>query len=397
MTLLTACGSDELSEPLTRDYKTYIGEIKSLGGIEVQESITHLFETEDGEILYAYSDRYDLDDEDYLETEVKAYGVVTTYDNLEKSLFEIKQISAAPEEDEETKEVTDVSYQDPDLGFSISYPSDWTISTTPDSVVLVAPEAVAEEELIEESSARDQIVIGKTGATLAKTSDDPQDDRATEVRDFVKTHYATLASLESELTYVGTDRLLGVKYKADDGDTYYFVPRGTELFELSYDHQTESDSERVTNSNVFSKLLSGFRFIPYGESDETVVDEPEEEEEDPIEDSGTSTTEQVSFSSYRDLESKSFAFKMSYPGLWYYSGSSTGYLFDDAAIEDGATEGIIEMAFASSGTEGVKRSSETVTVTVEVNGRYYVLTGGAEYEDVMKTMAESITSTATEE
>ncbi len=402
--LLTSCGDEKLGEPLTRDYETYVGELKSLGNIDVQDVITHLFETEDGDILYSYSTRYDLDSEDYFGKAVEAYGVMTTYENLDKPLFEIKRITDAPEEDEETEEVTMVDYQDPDFGFSMTYPSNWTLSTTPSSVILEAPlPTVDSEEVDVESSTNEQdsIVIVRTDASLEKTSEDPQEDRATEVRSFVSSNYSSLASAESELAYVGPDRLLAVRYKMTDGDTLYFVPRSDELFELSYYHEGDSDETRMDNSNVFSSLVSGFRFTPLGEGSDTEetqesdASEPEDEEGTSTTTNGTPTAEQVSFNSYRDLESKPYEFKMSYPGNWYYSGSSTGYNFADKAMEEG-DEGIITMAYNASKTEGVTRSSDSVTITVEEGGRYYTLTGPAEYETVMQTMADSITSTKQE-
>ncbi len=75
--LFSACGSD-ISEPLTRDYETIDGEIQSLGGIKVNKSISHLFESEDDEIYYAYSERYDLDDEEYFGKENR--GLRCDYD-----------------------------------------------------------------------------------------------------------------------------------------------------------------------------------------------------------------------------------------------------------------------------------------------------------------------------
>src|SRR3989338_10115385 len=89
----SACGSSELTEYTSREYETYNGEFKSLGGIEVQDQITHLFETDDGDILYAYSDRYDLEDEAYFGKRVEAYGVVSVYEELDKPLFEVKRIT----------------------------------------------------------------------------------------------------------------------------------------------------------------------------------------------------------------------------------------------------------------------------------------------------------------
>jgi len=401
MGLFSACSSDKLDEALTRNYETYVGEFKSLGGIEVQDVVTHLFETEDVEILYAYSDRYDLDSEEYFGIEVEAYGVVTTYDNLEKPLFEVKRITDAPEKDDTAVEVTTVSYQDPDFGFSMSYPSNWTLTSNPTSVILEAPVKV-EEEGQTGLSPVDSIVVARTDATLVKTSEDTQEDRATEIRAYVVAEYSELATIQSELAYAGPDRLFSVHYKTDDGDTLYFIPRADELFELSYYHESSSDSERLDNSNTFSSLVSGFRFTPYGEGEgvtEEVADEPVVEEpvvEEPVVDEpevSAPDTEQATFSSYRDLESVPFEFKMSYPGLWYYSGSSTGYIFDIAPIEDGATTGIVTMTFNSGASVGTTRTAESATVTVEVDGRTYTFTGTADYESVMQTMADSIAST----
>lgn len=403
--LLNACSSDSLDEPLTRDYGTYVGEFKSLGGVEVNELITHLFETEDGDILYAYSDRYDLDSEDYFGIEVEAYGVITTYENLEKPLFEVKQITDAPEKDEDAEEVTMVDYQDPDFGFSMSYPSNWELTTTPTSVILEAPVKVEESEetvdtvdeegssieLVPYAELLDTIVVSRTDAVLTKTGEDTQEDRATEMRTYVSAEYPELASVENELTYVGPDRLLSVRYKTGDGDTFYFIPRADELFELGYYHESESDADRLENSNVFSSLASGFQFTPYGEGSGAVEEAEDEEieEEEPEEltpekpaETSTSDAEQISFKSYRELESVPYEFKMSYPGNWYYSGSSTGYIFSDAPIEDDATTGIITMTFGG-----------TSSVSAEVDGRTYAFAGPAEYESVMQIMADSIVST----
>lgn len=412
--LLSACSSsDELSEELSRDYQTTVGEFKSLGGVEVQEIVTHLFETEDGEILYAYSERYDLDDEAYFGTTVQAYGIVTTYENLEKPLFEVKQISDAPEKTESTEEVTQVEYQDPDLGFTMSYPSNWALTSTPTSVILEAPLKTADEEdaSSNESSAAelapqelsemplaqaDTIVIEKTSALLIKTAEDPQEDRVAEIRSYVAGLYTDLVGVESDLTYAGPDRLLSVRYKTSDGDTTYFVPRGSELFQLSYYHEEDEYNDRLENSNVFASLVSGFQFTPYGEGDGSTPDAEPAADAEPVEEPETVTTpsaDQVTMSSYRDLESVPYEFTMNYPGNWYYGGSSTGYVFSDKPTDDESTTPILTMTFNSGSAAGVSRSGESTSITVEVDGRSYTLSGPAEYESVMQTMIDSITST----
>lgn len=406
-TLLSACGSETLSDPLTREDETYVGEFKSLGGIEVQDLITHLFETEDGDVLYAYSDRYDLDSSDYDGINVEAYGVVTTYDNLDKPLFEVKRITDAPLVDETTTEVTMLDYQNPSLGFSMSYPSNWTLDSNTTSVTLTAPVAVAEEiEGVEEPVANpvepslDTIEISQIDAALAKTSEDTQEDRAAEIRSYVVAHYASLASTESELAYVGTDRLFSVRYKTSVGNTFYFIPREDKLYELSYNHESSSDADRLSNSNVFAALASGFRFTTYGEVSETSETPVAEEEKPTAGDKGSESTVtpaegQVTFSSYRELESKPYEFKMSYPGNWYYAGSSTGYTFSDTSTDDEDSKAILTMTFNSTQKAGVSQNGDTVSVTVEVEGRSYTISGPAEYQSAMQIMADSIASTAT--
>lgn len=417
--LFTACGSDTLSDPLTREDETTVGEFKSLGGIEVQDIITHLFETKDGDVLYAYSERYDLNSSDYEGIDVEAYGVVTTYENLDKPLFEVKRITDAPEEDEDAEEVTLIDFQDPDLGFSMSYPSNWTMHSELSTVSLEAPVAVSEDDASKDDLISDEelpssirpeeapemlapvdiIVIAQIEADLLKTSEDTQEDRATEVRSYVSTHYASLATTESELAYVGTDRLFSVRYKTSNGDVFYFIPRAEKLYELSYNHESDSDADRLENSNIFATLASGFRFTPYGAASEP-TEEPEEEEtpvEEPKETSTPAVEGQVTFSSYRELESKPYEFKMSYPGNWYYAGSSTGYTFSDTSTDDEDSEAILTMTFNASEKTGVSRSGETVSVTVEVEGRKYTISGPAEYQSSMQIMADSITSTATDD
>lgn len=401
--ILTACGATELADPTTREYQTYTGEFKSLGGIEVQDQITHLFETDDGDILYAFSDRYDLDDEAYFAKSVEAYGVVSVYENLDKPLFEVKRITDAPAVDETTTTVTAVPYQNADLGFSLTYSNDWTITEAATSVTLTAPLPTKVDEnsagdtttTPELTTDPDYILVSLLETTLAKTSEDPQEDRATEIRDFVKANYAELAEIKGELSYVGTDRLLGVHYKTENFDSLYFVPRGDQLFELSYNHKSENDTDRLNNGNIFSSMVSGFRLTPVGESlpEVTVEDSTTDVVEDVTVEEPAPTAEQVSVKSYRELESKTFQFKMSYPGSWYYSGSSTGYDFNDKPIDETSTESILQMQFNASQTVGVVRSGTTVAITVKVGDRYYTVTGPAEYQTVLQAMADSIIST----
>lgn len=378
--LFSACGSD-ISEPLTRDYETIDGEIQSLGGIKVNKSISHLFESEDEEIYYAYSDRYDLDDEEYFGKKIEVYGVIMTFEEIDKKVFEIRRISEASEDEEEELEVENVDFQS-SFGFTLEYPNNWLKEELSDSVKFTSPTKPEnpDPENTGAEFAPDFIVIAKTDAVLEKTSLDSSEDRANEIRNFVRSNYDNLIGTSNDLSYIGVDQLFAVKYRSG-ADISYFVPRNDELFEISYYHPGDDDS--VSNGIIFSEMLSSFRFIPEG-----YVPEPEGETEEP-EEEVTSPNEQVSVKGYLSFESKPFSFKISYPSSWYYSGGTSGYDFSTEPIEDGS-DVAIRLDLSTSGTVGTSKSGSKSSITVKVENRYYKLSGSSEYLTIMQTMADSI-------
>lgn len=418
--LATGCNSDEELEPLSRDYESLMGEVQSLGGVRVNKLVSHLFEDEDGEIYYAFSDRYDLGDPDYFGVPVEAYGVVMQYDeaDFDKPVFEIRRLSEAELTEEEVEEAELLTYKNSDLGVSFVYSDAWSLSELKDAVTLTAPlpemeegsESVDEEESSEDVEP-DYVVLSRMAAGLERTSDDDSADRASEIRAYVRTNYSYLFGVESDLAYVGVDSQFAVRYKTETGDVIYFIPRGSDLVELAFYHP--SPINKIASANGFSELVSSFRFMPDGADDESEpeeedaeeeapVEEEEEPEEEPLEEEPAAEPEvetdpgpSLSFEAYREFESNPYKFKMSYPKPWYYSGGSGGYDFSDEPIEDD-TEVLIRLDLKDSGVVGTVTSGQSMTVTVEVKGRYYVLSGDQSFKEVLQAMAESIESTATE-
>lgn len=402
---LSSCGSsvDPLATPLTREYSTVTGEFKSLGSIHVNDTVTHLFEQDDGTILYAYSDRYDLNES--LKARVEAYGVVTTYDSLEKALFEVKRISE-PTEAEAGAAVTDTPYKNAALGISFTYPSSWTMKTEDGTrTLLEAPMPVAETDTPVTSTGTDVAPSADTAeflklsAGLTSTSDTEQDARASEIRDYVTAQFPDLAGVTGDLTYVGTDRVIGLRYKTATGDVSIFAPRGSDLFELSFHTLSQDDGARIENTNTFTSIVASFRFIPEGgetaDSGEAVTDVPVEAPEETVtsDDVSAPSGEQVEVSKWGSLSSNAYAFSMNYPAAWYYMGGSTGYLFNDAEISDTATQGLIQLSFNTGAAEGTVRSGNTVSITRKVESRSYTLSGSSEYESIMQSMSDSIKTT----
>lgn len=393
--LITGCWNDTLEEPLSRNYETLTGEFKTLGSIKVDKTITHLFETDEGEIYYTYSDRYDLDDPDYLNQRVEAYGVVMAYESLDKELFEVRRITEADEEENTETEVNQIDYKDTELGVSFTYPDNWTLTALRDSLHLEAP-ALTDDDGNDLSP--DYMIIANLGEILTKTSSDPQEDRATEISAYVEANYEGLEGSTSQMSYVGPDKVFGVRYKTDSGDSSYFVPRGNELFEIGFYHPEEKDWNRILNGNTSAEIVSTFRFLPYGDQEQTLSENGSQNDqgEEAIQQSTstsdssavTNTTPQVSVKSYLDFESAPYGFKISYPGPWYYSGGNGGYDFSDQPIEDD-TPILIHLGFNVENTVGVASGK----ITVKVGDRFYTLSGSPEYQDIMQTMANSIVST----
>ncbi len=401
LTLITSgCGSKALGEPVSRSEESYVGEFKSLGSIKVNSVVTHLFEEENGEVLYAYSDRYDLDDE--LGKTWEAYGVLSTYSEVDKPIFEVKRLTEPDEELPTTaEEVTQTEYRNSTLGVVFTIMSNWEIDeSASEKVVFTIPDASSETidaskeqmELTPKTPVLpDTIELNRLSANLTKTSDDPQADREKEMTDYVAVHYSNLQGMTPDGTSIGPDHVLSLRYKTSGGWIYYFMPRGTEMFELSYHNLSEDDSIRIANTNLFATLAASFRFIPQGEeSVETPI------EETPSSDPSTPSVTQVENSKYSTLSSNTFAFSMSYPASWYYVGGSTGYSFNTEEINDVNETALIKMSFNVTQTEGITRLGNTVTLTKAVDSRTYSLSGPAEYETIMKTMLDSIQTTKTE-
>lgn len=402
------CKSQELSEPLTRDYQTLDGQMTSLGGIKVNKVITNVFQSDDGQVFYAYSDRYDLNDTQYLGKRIEAYGLVTTHTELDKSLFEIRRISDAPEVVVDTVTVEDKEYSNQSIGFKLTYSNDWQLEEKTSSVTFTAPieivsgtgssSSTGEVSVTEVDTKPDTVSVSTVSTKLSKTSTDALDDRANEIRDFVRSNYSNLVGIGSELSYLGVDKLFAVRYKTLTGDIYYFVPKSSTLFEISFEHPSSAD--KVKHTNVFYDMIASFRFIP---AESNTAGEVSEVTETTSTDALTTpavetTTETTTASStvaieiptgFREFESTPFKFKVLYPSSWYYSGGNSGYDFNNEPIEDG-TVALIRLDLSSTGSAGSSTSGNTFSITSKVGDRYYKLSGSSELKSTMETMSQSI-------
>lgn len=383
---LSGCFGNKLSEPTSRDYDTYTGEFKSLAGIRVNKSITHLFETDEGDILYAYSDRYDLSDERYLDARVEAYGLVLNYEEMDKPVFEVRRISEASEE-ANPEEVTMVPYKDTQLGISFEYPSNWTLNAEISSALLLsAPELEASPSDIASSETKipDYISFNLIPEVLKTTNDTPKTERLMEVKTWATSESLELSNnVSGEEVLVGPDQVAGVKFNTTSGNAYYYIPRGADLLEVSLGN---GDGDASSGLQVFGSIMASFRFLPQDGSAEVAP------EESPLEPS----MDQVSFTKYSTFSSKAYAFEGSYPSPWFYSGNNGGYDFAAQSLEKDDTEVLIRLDINSGQPIGVVKQGEKVQVTVDFNGKAFSFSGAPEYQDVMQQMAKSLKALPTE-
>ena len=403
---------EPVEQPLSREQVNFTGEFKTLGTIEVEDDITHLFEDENGNVYYTFSNHFDLNSEGLMNTETKAAGYLLTYESKDQPVFKVVQIEELVDLEEDAV-VTQRPYQDQDLGFSMEYPDNWSITTLRDAVTLEAPLAADAGE----EAAPDTIVFATTEASLESETDASNDEIEAEITAFVSANRVEFDPVSARPAFLGPDRVFAVKYEGEDQNQAYFIPRSGSLFEVSFYHEGETATDTLQNVNTFSSIMSTFRFLPKdgepSEDEEASAESADDTESaDPgaaedaqngdtvDEDSQAETTRpevpQVNVSTFRSFESSPFQIKMSYPGEWYYAGTSTSFEFGMDPIEQG-DEGIISLILNSDLSEGASYDDNNVYLSREVADKIYTLRGPLSYENVLSTMINSLLPFAGEE
>ena len=83
-----------------------------------------------------------------------------------------------------------------------------SVSFTAPIVLESGTGSLTEELSTSQNNDPDFVSVKVTSSKLIKTSTDPLDDRADEIRDFVRVNYSNLVGVGSELSYLGVDKLL---------------------------------------------------------------------------------------------------------------------------------------------------------------------------------------------
>lgn len=280
-------GEEEIVEPV---FETYEGTLKSLGGIRVSDNATHLLQTEDGDIFYVYSEKFDLDDEDYLGNVLEVYGEVTEASEKGKDVLKITEVDVLEIEEEEADEIKEQTYEDKGLGFALEISSDWEVDRHSDYVKFEFPlYEVDEDDTEEEEEESDE-----TDEEVEETSLDPDYiliTLHTNTDELTLEEWLTAFSPEAAeiavASSVGQDFMnsLEIETELDDVHTFYVERGGDYVYEIS--HFNNDIDHRSYFRNMFYDALSTFRAIPMGdgyniEDIESDEEEEEDNDEDPI-------------------------------------------------------------------------------------------------------------------
>lgn len=370
--IFISCGEEEeaINSPLSTSSETLQGEFDPIGSVGIELGIdiepTHLFEAEDGTVYYAYSNNLELSDSEYKEGEFEVYGSISFYENVSKGIFEVRMITPLGDEEKDNEDEEDdtdsemQSYTSQTLGISFSYPEDWTLNSYEDSLQIQAPEDSAQ--------GGNYIILASLGEVSGLSEGNTESETLQAVKAYVTTYYGQISEVTPSTQNIGKDGEFAVRYALSNGTLIYLIPRGKDLYEISFYVRSEENS----SSSEFIQLLNSVDFTTSSSND------------------SEETIELTPIDGYEELESPYLGFSILYPDTYYYMGDITGYSFSDEPLDEGG-KAILRVELSSTGTEGTSQEGNQINITVKVDDTYYTLTGPEDFTDVLQTMADSIT------
>ncbi len=238
-------------------YEDYQGTLKSLGGIKVSDNATHILQTEDGEILYVYSDTYNLNDDKYLGNVIEIYGAVTEASEKGKDVVNISKITVVEEQKDTAEAVVGETYSDQYLGFSWEVKSDWQVDKGVGDVAFILPVIGSDDDTLELDAVENDYFAVKL---FENTDELPLDEWLA--------NYDPSGAEIAVASSVGKDFLKSLKITSEMGDVeiYYVERSGGFVYEVS--HYNFDIDNRTYFRNLFYDALATFQVIPFG--DETV-------------------------------------------------------------------------------------------------------------------------------
>lgn len=371
---------------------------------------THVLSMPNGETVALESPSLNLSSSKYSDAEVEVVGKYNKKGVLVVSGVSVAKIVEECETEDEdcdtdSAKVGFEKYSNTDLGFTMTYPSGWTVVEGED-VSFYPPEygdnnfnvdyfRVSQFEF--EDSV--QHAPGEAAkATLAALFE----------RDFAD--YATNPDFPNPFVKVGPDSLDALVIGNTFGISYFMYRNGDGLiYDVSFvpaQLNSEADVDGgLENARKFEKSINSFKFLGYTVEDASSRDRDSDVEEEKA--SKVINSSDYNEEDYTSFESLPFHFAAKYPKDWYYAGSSKpGVLHHYGFSEESVTDEneLISMDVISGDIKkGAKlnisneayrvyEANGRIGIYVSVGGTNYHISGQSKYEDIMTAIASSITS-----
>jgi hypothetical protein len=394
--LFAACTSD--GEIVESEIASYTGVLETqVDGDDL--SGTHVLKLNDGTEVAVRSLKVNLGSSMYEGNMLEVLGAMS-----EDEVFEIDGLSVLEVMTSAAPEAKLIDYRSSELGFDLKYYNDWTVTEEKDYVLFES---------------------GDLGFTVSQMPFNYNE--ALNEGEYVNTHpvllhvewdQPNLVFNEADLHEIGPDRLEALKFDNDSGGSLvYELYRPGLIYKISLTYDWDIDEgEAAEAKRQFADSVQSFRFIGMPDEGEfedefaAQVDEEEELTEEPVVIDTGSELPSLDFE-LATFESLPFHFRGAYPKSWYYAGYRSEdpdihhfYNFSDEVIEEGFTNQKIRLDIRSNefvdfntlkfGELKVKEAvrGEVLSLSTEVNGQHYVLSGAENYRDLMLNMLASIES-----
>lgn len=235
-------------------YERHSGVIKELKDKESPKKATHLLEKENDEIVFVFSNFYDLDSKKYLDKKVEVRGVLIQ--ESEDNVLEIEDIMVL-EEDEEEKEGLWKDHKNSLLGISIQQKSNLTVEEYGDEITFSPSD--------KDFAGKELIYIKRHDNTEKLT-----------LPSYLKKTFPDVPSSEYVVSEIGKDKLKALKHVSDDSSkVVFYLARDKYVYEVGHESKDEKTQDEFRNT--FYEMLSSFQYSVIEEKEAEIKEEVEEE------------------------------------------------------------------------------------------------------------------------
>lgn len=258
--LFSSSNDVESTQAENYEFVTYEGILQSLGTVKFNPDATHLLRLEDGNVLYVYSNYYNLWSDDYLNKKVEVSGLlIPGEDDGDKPVLAIERLTVLPDEPEQETVVIDMeTYTNDNLGFAVDYQSDWTFEDHSSAVTFIAPQPKDTAEPVETDEIQISLLFNKEGLLL---------------EDWV-TAYQNVPSTSYPKSVISVDKIDAITVNDDNSVTYY-VGDDDRIYVIT--HLKNQEIFALTYSNLFKEVLLSFDLLSDGARELEVSSEENEQ------------------------------------------------------------------------------------------------------------------------